>query len=127
MRVECLIFTLDFIRYQLEKEIITITRQSLILCIIIGESKEFLFTHHIYQTLLILFTITGYYSKPLIKVQFLVLCIIAGKYAYYQIFPICCNIYNIIDKIRKLKRLEIEIEIALNNTKKTIAFINTTN
>ena len=49
------------------EKITTITRQTLILCIIIGESKEFLFIHHIYQTLLILYIITGYYSKSLIK------------------------------------------------------------
>ena len=92
--MECLFFTLGLMRYQLEKEIITIIRQSLmILCIIIGESKEFIFIHHIYQTLLILFIITGYYSKSLIKSPILVLCIIAGKYAHYPIFHICRNIY----------------------------------
>ena len=54
-------------RYQLEKEIITIARESLILCIIISESKELLFIHRIYQALLILFIITSYNSKFIIK------------------------------------------------------------
>ena len=54
-----LIFTLDFMRYYLVKEIITITRQSLILQILIGESKEFV--KHCS------FMIISYYSKSLIK------------------------------------------------------------